>query len=149
MAIDIPQRIITIRDLAMEYFALAKGALIEKHDEILRIIDVEGGKHENHPHKGFRIYISRRSVKHFVEERRAELFKSHASADALTKICSAIEQIPEVIINFDKYEYEVYPEKYFYTKHYPGGPSIRILCERGIDGLYICSMHFKKQQKDK
>lgn len=149
MATDIPQRIITIRDLAREYFALAKGALIRKHDEILRIVDIEGGKHDDHPHKYSRVYISRRAIKHFVEERRMELLKSHASADALIKICFAIEQIPEIIINFDKYEYEVAPEKYFYTKHYPGEPSIRILCERGIDGLNICSMHFKKQRKDK
>src|SRR3990167_3190704 len=132
----ISRRINKIKDLAKGYYLLNKGDLIEKHDKL--------------PHKNNRVYISRRSIKHFVEERKIQLAKYHPEAEVLLRICFAIEQIPEVITNFDRYEFEPNPEKFFYTKHYPGEPSIRILCERSKNKnktLEICSIHYKKQQR--
>ncbi|OGI65962.1 MAG: hypothetical protein A3B11_00950 [Candidatus Taylorbacteria bacterium RIFCSPLOWO2_01_FULL_44_26] len=148
----ISRRINKIKDLAKGYYLLNKGDLIEKHDELLRIHTIKDSKNDKHPHKNNRVYISRRSIKHFVEERKIQLAKYHPEAEVLLRICFAIEQIPEVITNFDRYEFEPNPEKFFYTKHYPGEPSIRILCERSKNKnktLEICSIHYKKQQRDK
>lgn len=141
-------------ELTGEYYRLDDGVIIEKPTELLRVTEVKDGKHEKHPHKDHRVYISRKALKHVVEQRRAQLAKHHTPIKVLQKISFAIEQISEVIVNFDKYEYEVNPEKYFYTKHYKGEPSIRILCEIKRDEtkdsiLEICSVHFRKQQKDK
>jgi len=150
MITKISPRIITIRDLVREYYTLKDGALIDKHNELLRIIDIESIKHEKHPHKTFRVYVSRKALKHFIEERKKELSKNNKEADILLKICFIVEQIPEVIVNFDRYEYECEPTKYFYTKYYPGEPSLRILCEPSKNkenSLEICSMHYTKQQK--
>lgn len=144
----------TLLELTGEYYRLDIGVLIEKPTELLRVTEVKDSKHEKHPHKEHRVYISRKALKHVVEERRTQLTKHHTPVEVLQKISFAIEQMPEVIVNFDKYEYEVSPEKHFYTKHYKGEPSIRILCEIKTDEakdvvLEICSVHFRKQQKDK
>lgn len=136
-----------IGDLVGEYYKLSEKALIDKPRELLRVVDIKDGKHENHPHKGKRVYFSRKAIKHFVEERKSQLSKKHTPVEVLQKITFAAEQISEVIINFDKYEYEVEPEKHFYIKHYSGEPSIRILCEHIEGNIEICSIHFKKQQK--
>lgn len=143
-----PHRVMTLRELIGEYFGLPKGELIDKPAELLRVADIKDGKHADHPHKGKRVYISRRAFKHFIEERKDQLSINHAPVEVLGKITFVAEQISEVVINFDKYEYEAEPPKYFYTKHYVGEPSIRILCEIiDADRLEICSIHFKKKQK--
>ena len=149
---DVSSKITILIELAKAYFPLAHNTLIERHDELLRIMDIKSTKHEKHPHQDSRVYISRRALKHFVEKRKAELSKYHKEEDSLLKICSAIEQIPEIIVNFDKYEYEYNPEKHFYIKHYSGEPSIRVLCEISKEhtgNLEICSLHFTKSKKDK
>jgi|GEM_PF-1651135 len=155
MAIDLPPRIQTIVELVGEYFKLEDNELIERHNELLRMADIKDGKYgDNHPHHGLRAYIRRRALKHVVEERRAELSKDHTAEEVLAKITAAVEQVPEIIVNFDKYEYQLEPdkteksEKYFFAKHYQGEPSIRVLCERTKAGLEICSIHFTKQKKD-
>ena len=151
MAHSIPNRIIMLRELTKEYYPLPSGALISKPKELLRVIDIKSTKHTKHPHETFRVYITRRALKHIVEQRSSELSKAHNEAEILLKVCFAIEQIPEIINSFDKYEYEHSPEKYFYTKHYPGNPSIRILCEPSKsrdNSLEICSIHFKRQKKE-
>lgn len=150
---DISQRIITLENLTGEFFELPKGHLIEKPEGILRIVDIkEDCRDGNHPHKKSRVYITRRAFKHFIESRKEELLKHHKDAEALLNIYFVVEQIPEVILNFDKYEYEIYesePEKFFYTKHYSGGPSIRILLKCPEENiLEIYSIHFTKRKKD-
>jgi len=145
-----PTRTKKLIKLAKEYYELPDGVIIDKPDQLLRVARVKNTKHAKHPHRDFRIYISRRALKHVVEVRRKELSKKHTEAQILLKICFAIEQIPEVIKNFDKYEYEYEPGKHFYTKNYRGEPSIRVLCEqRDIEKsmLQICSIHFRKPQK--
>jgi len=144
---DNPSKIF-LANLIGEYYGLPNGFIIDKATEILRVAKIEDGKHaENHPHYQHRVYITRRAVKHFVEERKAELSINHTPAEVLTKITFAAEQIPEIIINFDRYEYE--PPKHFYTRHYLGEPSIRILCEKKDRHLEICSIHFVKKKKEK
>jgi len=140
----------TLADLVGEYYKLEDGFIIDKALEPLRVADIKDGKYaEKHPHHGYRVYITRRAVKHFVEERRRELSKKHKPAEVLTKITFAAEQIEDVVINFDLYELEP-PEKHFYIKFYSGEPSIRILCEpSGEQRLEICSIHFQKKKKRK
>src|SRR3989344_2483226 len=140
------KRATTLKKLAEEYYSLAVGYIIERPDELLRVVDVKETQHQKHPHKKFRVYISRKSLKHFVESRKEELRKRHTFAEAVVKILFAIEQISEVFLNFDKYEYE--PEKHFYIKHYSGEPSLRIFVEeKNINSLEICSIHFTKHKK--
>lgn len=155
MVDELPARIQSVIELVGVYYRLPDKALIEKHDERLRVTDIKDNVHgDKHPHNGSRVYITRRALKHVVEERRTELMKNHPPAEVLGKISYAVEQITEVINNFDKYGYEYEPgkeqrqEKHFFAKHYPGEPSIRILCEKTGEGLEICSIHFKKQQKN-
>ena len=143
-------RITTLKNLAGNYFTLSNGHLIEKPEETLRVVSIKEDYAEgNHPHKKSRVYITRKALKHFVESRKKELLKHHKEADALLSIYFAIEQIPVTILYFDKYEFEVNPEKFFYTKYYQGVPSIRILLtcpEEGI--LEINSIHFTKSKKE-
>lgn len=136
----------TLKRLVEEYYSLIVGHIIEKPDELLRVVDIKETQRQKHPHKKFRVYISRKALKHFVESRKEELKKRHTVAEALLKILFAVEQISEVFLNFDKYEYE--PEKHFYTKHYSGEPSLRIFVEeRKVNSLEICSIHFTKHKK--
>lgn len=137
-----------LKNLIGEYYSLENGALIDKPSELLRVVDIKSKNNEKHPHKDMRVYISRKAIKHFVEERKAQLSKSHTPVEVLTKITFAAEQISEVIINFNKYEFEP-PESHFYIKHYQGEPSIRILCEVKNESLEICSIHFRKKEKQK
>lgn len=144
-------RITTLKTLAGQYFVLPDGHLIEKPEETLRIVDIkEDCRDGKHPHKKSRVYITRRALKHFVEKRKEELLKHHKDADVLLSIYFTIEQIPEIILTFNKYEFEVEPEKFFYIKHYSGAPSIRILLRCPKEGiLEISSMHFTRYKKDK
>ena len=95
----------TLVELAGEYYRLDDSVLIERPDELLRITDI--GDKEKHPHKEHRVYASRRAIKHVVEKRRLELSKNHTPVEVLQKICFAVEQIAEVVVNFDRYEYEI------------------------------------------
>lgn len=154
---SIPRRIASLKKLARTYYCLLGGALIEKFEEPLRIFDVRGSRHNNrHPHRAARVYITRRALKHFVEERRFELRKRHSDDEAIERICVAIEYLPDVIIDFDRYEYE--PDighigRHFYTKDHTDEriPSLRVLVESdsGDKKLYIVSVHFTKHRKTK
>ncbi len=141
----------TLQKLVSEYYTLLRGHIIEKPTQLLRIVDIKDTKHKEHPHKNFRVYISRKALKHFVESRKEELEKRHTSAETLLMILFAVEKIPEVFLSFDKYEYETNPQKYFYTKHYGHkNPSLRIFVEKkDMNALEICSMHFTKNKKEK
>ncbi len=83
MTASIPRRLNKIKRLTREYYDLDHGSLIEKHTELLRAFDVRGSKHKGHPHKNIRVYISRKSLKHFVESRKKELSKNHTAEQTL------------------------------------------------------------------
>jgi hypothetical protein len=141
-------RIARLKDLAEEYFQLPAGALIEYHDQLLRIFDIRGSMHKrSHPHKTKRVYISRRALKHFVERRKEELAKNHSLEEALGKILFAIERMRGTITDFDKYEFE--PPGHAYSKDYSaeGYPSLRICVESKEERLEVVSIHFTKHRK--
>ncbi|MDP2642058.1 MAG: hypothetical protein Q8P21_02085 [bacterium] len=151
MVASISRRIAALKKLAKEYFLLEKRAPIIKHEELLRVFDIRGSIHkDDHPHKGVRVYISRKSLKHFVESRKEDLERKHTEEEALGNICFAIQEIQEVITNFTVYELEP-PGKHFYVKDYShmGKPFIRILLEPKSARLEIKSIHFTKSKKKK
>lgn len=149
---SIARRIGRLKSLAKEYFLLNDGAAIEKHLEVIRVFDIRGSIHsKHHPHHRARIYISRKSLKHFVERRRNELEKDHSLPIALDMICQAIDDIRDTITNFTTYTYEPADRraKHFYFKDRSNQerPGLRILLESIDDRLEICSIHFTKNRK--
>ena len=145
------KRIEKIKELAKIYYFLEVGALIDKHLELLRVFDIRGFENvATHPHRDKRVYILRRALKHFVEERKTELKKYHTEDEALQRIDFAISEIKEVVVNYHSYTRERIDgenEKHFYVRNYQGEPSIRVLLEEKPENLEICSLHFTKNRK--
>ncbi len=153
---SISRRIATIKRLAKSYYKLDKGTLIESHSELLRVFDIRGSIHEkSHPHRMKRIYISRKSLKHFVESRKEELEKNNTPEKAVELICFALDELQEVVTNFTSYTFEPLNreinarEKHFYIKDYSniGKPAIRVCLEMVNGKLEIFSIHFTKNRK--
>lgn len=144
------RRIETLKSLVAEYALLDYGVAIDKHTERLRVCDIRDSVNENHPHDTLRVYITRRSLKHFVEERKIQLEKRHGEEEILSYLYFAIENLPETVVNFEKYEREE-PSKHFYARDYSAleMPQLRVLVEKRGDCLEICSIHFKKLRKEK
>ncbi|MDB5265836.1 MAG: hypothetical protein JWM39_549 [Parcubacteria group bacterium] len=144
---SIPRRIGTIKALAREYFDMEYGELIERPLELLRIFDIRGSRHEKHPRKGTRVYISRKSLKHFVEERKVDLMKRHPEEEVFGRILFALEHLQETITDYELYEEDRTrtPVGHFYTKDYSAKdyPQLRILLDEKHDSAEICSIHFK------
>jgi hypothetical protein len=137
-----------VKTLVDEYFKLPKGHLIDQHTELIKIAENSKTKHSRHPHKDVDVHISRKGIKHVVEERSWDLLKNNSRKEALPKIQFAISEIPDTVANFDRYEYEPDGEKHFFVKHYPKDPSLVVLCELMENRLEIKSVHFRKRKKD-
>ncbi len=138
------RRIQKLKELVAIYFELPDKANIERHKEKLRIFEIRESVHTNHPHKTYRVYISRRALKHVVEERKRDLLRSHTSMEVIRHIIFAIDKIQDTIADFDLYEYE--PPKHLYTKDYLeiDMPSVRIVLDSVGNTLEICSIHFNR-----
>lgn len=130
-----------------EYFLLEDGVLIEHHQEVLKLVEVDTAL-TAHPHFGKRVYISRRALKHVVESRKRDLLKKHTLEETLLIVLFAVESIPEVVVDFDHYELEP-TNKHFYTKDFSsaGMPKVRVLMELDNDQLLIKSVHFMRRTK--
>ena len=141
-----PRRLSHLKRLAKIYVNLKTGDLINKHLELHRIFTIKNSKYPEHPHKETRVYISRRSLKHFVESRKHELGKRHSVEQITEIICFALDSLQETITNFDVYELE--PPKHFYIRDYShvGKPQLRVLLEHNEDRLEIISIHFKTRR---
>lgn len=148
MIASIPRRIKGLKRLVDEYFHLEKKALIEKHNELLRVFDIRGSKHPKHHHKNVRVYISRKALKHCIERRKEDFSKHHPPEQVKESVYFAIENFQETIIDFDSYTFEP-PVKHFYVKDYShvGKPSLRVLLEMKEERLEIVSIHFHKNKK--
>lgn len=147
MTTSIPRRLHVIKKLFKEYFPMEYGVLIERHSELKRVFDVRGSKHgDMHPHKNLRVYITRRSIKHFVESRKRQFEKRHTEAETMETLYFAIDHIQEVITNFDSYQYNP-PATYVYSKDYsPYDKSIlRVIVEVRRNKLEIKSIHFREK----
>jgi hypothetical protein len=112
------------------------GDYIDNHLELIRIDD------------HYDIYISRRSLKHFVESRKKEMVNSHTKDEILNKLYFAVDNIINVFKNCEDFFIQedgrfIYI-KYFteLTKH-----SLRIVLESNDNRLDVCSIHFQKRKK--
>ncbi len=96
----------------------------------------------------YNIYISRRSLRHFVERRKAELIIRYNYKDILERLYFAIDCIEDVFSQKDSFEINDLG-RMIYTKNYNNldRSSIRIVVESKEDRLEIVSIHFKKNKK--
>jgi hypothetical protein len=124
-----------LEKLVHEYFHMEYKSPIENHLKLLKVFFL----------KNTGIYISRRSLKHFVESRKKELLVNHTKERALASIIFAVRHISETITQFDSYKTQ-YPNRYLYTKDYSstGSPRLRIILETVDNHLEIVSIHFKR-----
>lgn len=148
MTASIPRRLTAIKRLAKEYCLLRYGVAIENYTELLRVFTIRGSSYPNHPHKMMRVYISRKSLKHFVESCTYELLKNHTPEHILESICFAIDHIQETITDYDVYIDEQ-PTNHFYMKDYSsvGRQYLRVLLEVKAGVLEIKSIHFRKVKR--
>ena len=137
-------------ELAKFYIQLEKGCSIENHTELIEIFNILNSKNDKHPHRDMGVYISRKSLKHFIERRKEDFSKYHSNEQLSDIINFIINNINEVIINFDSYEYKP-PRDHFYKKDYShlGKSWIVVLLEEKGDCLEVKSIHIKKNKKKK
>lgn len=125
-----------IKKLIKIYLKLGNGVLIHSHNELICI----SLKHS--------IYISRRSLKHFVERRKAELLVRYTLNEMIDRLYFVINCIEDVYKNKDSFEINELGRT-IYTKNYNNldRSSIRIVFEPKKGMHEIVSMHFKKNKK--
>jgi hypothetical protein len=125
-----------IKKLIRIYLKLGNGILIHKHEELICVSHM------------YNIYISRRSLRHFVERRKAELIIRYNYKDILERLYFAIDCIEDVFSQKDSFEINDLG-RMIYTKNYNNldRSSIRIVVESKEDRLEIVSIHFKKNKK--
>jgi hypothetical protein len=130
--------LIKIKNLIKIYYSLEYGELIEYPNDLLPLFII---KKRFHPHNGYSVYISRRSLKHFVERRKEEFKK-----DSIIRMYRIIDNIQETIADFDSYEV-VRLGNFFYEKDYDPKKKnfLRILIEVTHTHLEIVSMHLRKK----
>lgn len=104
--------------------------------------------HIKHPQKGSTVYISRKSLKHFVEARKNDLGKRHPTEEILSRIMFALNHVQDVVINYEHYEEDRVrmPPAHFYSKDYSYSdyPQLRILLDEIGEDMEICTIHFRK-----
>lgn len=125
-----------IKKLIRIYLKLGNGVLIHNYEELICISSLHN------------IYISRRSLKHFVERRKTELNIRYERLDVLKRLYFVIDSIEDVFENKDTYEVSDMG-RMIYTKNYNNldRSSVRIVLESTENRLEIVSMHFKKNKK--
>jgi hypothetical protein len=144
----LPETIEKLLSLAKLYILQEKGSHIEKHTELIEIFSILDSKNDKHPHKDKQVYISRKSLKHFIERRKEDFSKYHSDEELKDMIALIINNINEVVINFDLYEYKP-PVDHFYKKDYSYliKSWIIVLLEEKNNCLEIKSIHIKKNKK--
>ena len=114
---------------------MESGYLIDNYLELIRF------------DKRYNIYISRKSLKHFVESRKKEMFDSHTQDGILKKLYYAIDNVILTYTDYDKLEAGGLT-RLIYTKHFTESSdhSLRIVLDSFINRYEICSIHFKKRK---
>jgi hypothetical protein len=94
------------------------------------------------------LFISRRSLKHFVESRKVELIRKHTQNEVLSRLFLAVENVVEIYTNSDKTSLQE-NNRTVYTKYSINRTqhSIRLVLEQVENKLEICSIHFQKSKK--
>lgn len=114
---------------------MGSGVLIHNHLELLRF------------DKDHEIYISRKSLKHFVESRKKEMFNTHSKAEIFKKLYFAIDNVVHTYLNFDSILVKE-GNRFIYVKYFENIKMInlRIVLEAVLDRYEVCSIHFQKHK---
>jgi hypothetical protein len=113
-----------------------QGILIDNHLELIRF-DYD-----------YNIYISRKALKHFVESRKKEMFETHTEQEIFDKLSFAVNNVINTYIDYDKFEIEK-SGRFIYIKYFTElrKSNLRIVFEKVLNNLEICSIHFQKYKK--
>jgi hypothetical protein len=111
------------------------GVLIDNYLELIRF------------HEDYDIYISRRSLKHFVESRKKEMLETHTEAEILDKLYFAVDNVILVYKKYDKIE-STNIGRLIYTKKFENIQkiNIRVVLDLVLNKSEICSIHFQKHK---
>ena len=111
------------------------GKLIDNYLQLIKIDD------------NCSIYISRRSLKHFVESRKKEMIDGHSKEEILDKLYFAVDNIINIYSNYDEIKTENL-NRVKYTKHFIDirEHSLSIVFDVFFNRYEICSIHFKKRK---
>lgn len=124
-----------IKALIVEYYEIEYGYPIHNHLELLKFDD----EHE--------VYISRRSLKHFVDRRKQEMSNSYTDKEIINSLNFAMHNCIVVYSQFDKVEPK-FPNRLIYSKYFEIiNKNLRVVLESVRDRLEICSIHFQKNKK--
>lgn len=93
------------------------------------------------------VYISRKSLKHFVESRKKEMFDTHEEFEIFNKLYFAIDNVILTYSTFDKFIPKD-SNRYIYVKYFESLKMInlRIVLELVSNRLEVCSIHFQKHK---
>ena len=120
-----------LKKIIREYFDLEDGVFIDKYSELIQV------------NKAYNIFISRRSLKHFVERRKGD-FKKYSKSEILDKLYFAIEHITDTITDSDLVELHtlktVFVKKFFIDEYV----YLRVIVEFKSTGFEIKSIHFRR-----
>lgn len=128
---------IHIKRLIKEYCYLEDGFHIENYLDLILICDE------------MNIYISRRSLKHFIERRKKELLKNNNLNKTIEILISMVLYIDDIIKNPDFIKIEKLKDKIIYEKVYDEKRflSIRVVTEIVKNNQEVKSLHFVKIKK--
>ena len=95
----------------------------------------------------YNVYISRRSLKHFMESRKKEMLGSHSDDEILNKLYFAVDNIINIYLNYDEIKTESL-NRVKYTRYFidTAKHSLVIVFDIFVDRYEICSIHFKKRK---
>ena len=90
------------------------------------------------------VYISRRSIKHFVESRKSELLNKHDNTYILKRLFIIIDNIYDILNNND--EYELLNNRHYFSKRFGtiDISKIRVVLELKGEHYEIVTMHYQK-----
>jgi hypothetical protein len=111
------------------------GSLIDNYLDIIRFDD------------NYNLYISRKSIKHFVESRKKEMSETHTKDEVFNKLYFAIDNVILTYSTFDKLTPKD-SNRFIYVKYFENLKMIklRIVLELVDDRLEVCSIHFQKHK---
>ncbi len=112
-----------------------QGFLIENHLKLIRL-DLD-----------YNIYISRRSLKHFVNSRKKEMIGSHGEGEIFERLYFAINNLILTCNFYDKIEAKSL-NRLIYTKYFTESRhhSLRVVLDTFFDHSEVCSIHFQKRK---
>ncbi len=117
------------------YYDIDYGKPIDKYLELIQI------DHD------YDIYISRRSLKHFVESRKKEMVDNHTKDEILNRLYFAVDNIITIFKDCDDLSIGE-DGRFIYKKYFESIKKInlRIVLESNNNRLEICSIHFQKHK---